>query len=169
MAVINGGEVVGMSTAQERDFIPKGRLRHLLVQHRIGKFRYLVDRFATVNSDLSELLRYVEDKVSKNWAKTIRGRIVGVLLIRFTDFALHPQRYGDGRGDLIFFANYFWVQQYLQRIAKLLIEVYGFPDRYYGFKVKKNKLYDMSKLWARDMLPIVESKMVPHYKRLQLR
>ncbi len=164
MAIINGREVIGMTWADEREFIDE-KNRHLLLQHRTKYFYHLVDRLRMVNPDLDTLLCYVKDNVSVNMYKTIRGRIIGLMLIRYTNFLLHPQWYAH-KGDLIFFANYFHIQQYLQRMVKVLICNYDYPDRYYGFKIKKHKLLKMSELFAQGMLPTVEKKMLPHYKKL---
>ncbi len=164
MRYINGGEVASVSSLDEYEFISR-KNRHLLVQHRSKKFSYLADRMVMVNSDLRDLLSYVRDEVSENWYKTIKGRIIGMLLIRYVIFSLYPQQYGH-RGELILYANYSIIKNYLQRIVKVLICNYDYPDKYYRFKIEKNDLYQLSQLFYDRMEPTVTKVMVPHYKRL---
>ena len=159
----NGGEVFGMTTTEDRKSYPK-EIRHKLLQHRSKHFHFLVDRLTIINSDLREVLRYVRDNVSERWYKSIKGRISGLMLIRYMEYLMYPQQYAY-RGDLIFYANYSIVKSYLQRLAKVLILNYELPNRYYGFKVPTEDLYRQSILWTDEMLPTAE-KMVKHLHSL---
>lgn len=165
MAIINGGEVKGMCWKSEREFISK-KHRHLLLQHRAKNFTYLVDRIAMVCPELQELLLLIKNNITIKGYKDLRGRIVGFMLIRYTDFVLHPQQYSH-KGDLIFLANWFLIQQHLFRVVGKLKHLAFIPkEKYYKFKIKKTKLYELSKLYAEKMLPITQEKLVPHYKKL---
>lgn len=165
MAYINGGQVLGMTLKDEYAFISR-RNRHLLLENRSKHYHYLIDRMVMVCPDLRELLSYVRDNISTKWYSTIRGSLVGLMLIRYTHYFLYPQQYSH-RGDLILFANYFLLQQYLFRIAGVLVNEYNFPNKYYGFKIKKDKLYKLSELFYDELQSVVTEKLVPHYKKLQ--
>ncbi|CAI6151285.1 MAG: hypothetical protein SPLUMA2_SPLUMAMAG2_00113 [uncultured Sulfurimonas sp.] len=161
--VYNGGLVVGMTTTEDRKTYPQ-EIRHKLLNHRAKNYHYLVDRLMIVNSDLREVLEYVRSNVSENWYKTIKGRIVGLMLVRCMDYELYPAK-SSHRGDLIFYANYAIIQSYLFRLVKVLILHYDFPHRYYAFKVPSDELYKQSVLWF-DSMYEDSIKMVKHYKRL---
>ena len=123
MGCINGGEVTGFTMADEYELLPDRYKSSVLLNGKPKKFQYLADRMIMVNPQLSELLSYVRDKVSVNWYKTIRGKIINLMLTRYMYFHMYPQRYGH-RMELILYANYFIIQQYLQRIVKVLIKNY---------------------------------------------
>jgi len=165
MAYINGGQVLGMTLKDEYEFISR-KDRHKLLQHRSKHYHHLIDRMAMVNPDLREVLSYVRDNVSKKWYSTIKGSLIGLMMIRYMHYFLYPQQYAY-RGDLILFANYFLLQQYLFRIVGVLIHEYNLPNRYYGFKIKKDKLYKLSELFYDEMEDVVTEKLVPQYKKLE--
>jgi len=161
---INGGLVISIPMSQEYELLPDRYKSSLLLKHRTKKFQYLADRMIMVNPQLKELLSYVRDKVSVRWYKTIRGRILGLVMVRYMVYHMNPQHYSH-RLDLVLFANYSIIQNYLQRIVKVLIKNYGLEDKYYGLKIQKQKLYELSKLWANDMFD-TSLKMVEHYHKL---
>ena len=164
MAVINGGEVLGITFSMERD-IASSYHRYLLVQHRSRRFYYLMDRLRMVCPDLDVLLSHFEDIGNDRLVKYVKGRITRAMLIRYMEFFLHPQQYGH-KGDLIFFSNWIIMVGFLQRLTAVAIHNYNLPDRLYTFTIPTDKLHKHSKLWAKDMLPIVQDKMIPHYYKL---
>ncbi len=164
MAVINGGLVLGLSVAEEVELVSR-KNRHLLLQHRAKHFYYLFDRLVMSCSDIQMLTEYVKDKVSDHWYRNIRGRVVGMVLIRYMNYLLNPQWYAY-RGDLIFYANWVIIQQYLQRVTKVLILDYGFENKHYAFKIKKDRLFRLSGMFYDDMHDTAK-KMVEHYRKLE--
>lgn len=165
MAYINGGLVLGMTLKEEYAFVSR-KNRHLLLKNRSKNYHYLIDRFVMVCPELNELLSYVRDTISKKWYSTIKGSLVGLMLVRYMHYYMYPQQYAH-RGDLIFFANYFLLQQYLFRIVGVLKHNYNMPkDKYFRFRVKKDKLYKLSELFYDEMHGVVTEKLVPHYKKL---
>ncbi len=105
MAVINGGLVIPIPFSEERRTYPKYE-RYLLVQHRSRQFYYLVDRLSMICPDLDELLRHFKEIGNERLVKYVKGRVIGLLLVRYLYFLLYSQRYSH-RGALIFYANYF--------------------------------------------------------------
>ena len=167
MAYINGNLVVGFDTRQANELFNYNRYhRHLVTQHRTKEFWFIFDRMRMMNPELDEMIRYVEG-ISVKFAKSIRGRVVNMLLIMYMAFLLNPQQYAY-RGDLILYANYRHIQHYFKRMVKILILHYGYPDKFYRFEIKKDKLYKLSQLFADSVHETVEKKMVPHYKRVVL-
>ena len=161
--MIKRGEVIGMTYADERQFLSRYE-RFLLIQHHRKKFYYLFDAMVRVNPDLQKMLDFARRNVSERWAKNIRGRVIGDMLIRYLYFSLHPQQFAF-KGFLVLYANYFYIQQYLQRLACVFVNEYGFEDKHHNFTIKKNNLLKLSKMWAKDMLPYVEEKIVPAYHK----
>lgn len=164
MSYINGGQVISIPMAHEYELLPDRYKHSLLVKHRIKKFQYLVDRMIMVNPQLDELLSYVRDKVSVNWYKTIKGRIISLMMVRYMMFQMNSQWYAN-KMDLLLFANYSIIKNYLQRIIKVLIKNYGLEDKYYKLYIKPKNLHNLSKLWAKDMYD-TSLKMVEHYHKL---
>ena len=164
MAVINGGEVIGISHADIYELVPNKSHRKLLINHRNKKFRYFADRMISENKDLQEVLFYVRDNVSENWFKTLRGTLTSFALIRYMYFQRNPQWYNH-RMDLVFYASYVYLQKQLQRTAKVLIMNYGLEDRFYNFHFTKKKLYYFSELLAEKMYD-TSLDMVKHLEKL---
>ena len=165
MEAFNGGKVISIPMAYEYELLPIRSMRSNLLKHRAKKYYYLVDRLLMVNSELRMILSYVRDKVSVNWYKTIRGAIIGLVLVRYMMFHLNPQWY-QFRMDLVFYANYSIIKNYLQRIIKVLIKNYGLEDKYYKLYITPKNLQMLSKLWAKDMYDD-SIKMMEHYHKLK--
>jgi len=164
MAYINYMNLKGLTLKDEYEFISR-KNRHLLLKNRSKHYHYLIDKMVLVNPDLQELLNYVRT-ISEKWYSTIKGSLVGLMLVRYTHYFLYPQQYAH-RGDLILFINYFLLQQYLFRIVGVLKHNYHMPkDKYFKFKIKKDKLYKLSELFLDEMSDVVISKLVPHYQKL---
>ena len=161
--MINGGEVIGMTYADERQFLSRYE-RFLLTHHHTRHFYHLFDAMVRVNPNLQKMLDFIHKNISERWAKNIRGRVINDLMVRYLYFSLHPQQFAF-KGFLVLYANYFYIQQYLQRLACVLVNEYGFEDKHHNFTIKKNNLLKLSKLWANEMLPYVEDKIVPKYKK----
>jgi len=164
MSYINGGQVISIPMAHEYELLPDRIIAAKLVNGKAKNFQYLADRMLMVNPELKEVLSYVRDKVSVNWYKTIRGRIITLMLTRYMMFQMNPQWYAH-KMDLVLFANYSIIKNYLQRIIKVLIKNYGLEDKYYKLYIKPKNLHNLSKLWARDMYD-TSLKMVEHYHKL---
>ncbi len=135
-----------------------------LFQHNIKKYYYLYDRLLMVSPDLKVLNGYIE-KVSPSWQKRLRGRVLTHFLKAFVVFSANPQHYG-GYGDYIMASNYGRLIEYLKRLVKMMIKVYGIPsNKYYGFGIKKDELYYLSGVFASRMIPDT-MKLVPKYESL---
>ena len=166
MSVINGRLVMGLNTTTVNKMFGYDRYkRHLLLQHRSKHYVHLVDKLERINPEFRELLEFIRDNVSVSWYKAVRGRVTGFILIMYLDYHLFPQQYSH-RGDLIYYANAFYIQQYLQRIAKLLRISYNYPSKNYQFKIQKHKLLKFSEYCYDETQEIVTRKMIPHYQRL---
>ena len=165
MGYINGGLVIGMSWHEERAFISR-KNRHLLLQHRAKKYHYLVDWLIPHCSELQELLDVIRLNGSEHGVKGVKGRIIGFMMIRYIDYFLYPQRYAH-KGDLIFYANYFLIQQHLFAVVGKLKHLGQIPkDKYFKFRVKTDTLYKLSQLFYDELQEVVTKKLVPHYKKL---
>ncbi len=158
--------MTSISLAEEYELIPR-KISKLLTQHRTKPYLHLLDRMIMVNPDLKEMLEFVKSKVSENWYKTIRGSILGLFMRRYMLCLMNPQQHAH-RMDLILFANYSIIKNYLQRTVKVLISEYGLKNRYYRFKIKTNELYKLSELWSEELFEVCSNKMIPHYKKLTL-
>jgi len=167
--MINGGLVQAFDTREENALIGYDRyFRVRLVQHHTKKFYHLFDAMVRYCPELQELTEWLH-KHHERLYKYIRGRIIGLMLIRYLAYLLQPQAYAH-RGDLIFFANYKHLQQFLFRMVKMLRMNYNLEapfDRCWSFKIQQKNLYKLSQMWAEDMLPLVEEKLVPKYKKLK--
>lgn len=164
MAVINGREVTGFCFKSEKQLVDK-RVRHLLLQHRSKHYHYLVDRLVSVCPDLLHLFDELERVGYRKTLVDIKGRLVGYMMIRYMEYFLNPQQYAF-KGDLILHANYVMLVKYLTGKVGRLKHEGIIPQYYYTFKILTPKLYQMSKLWANDMMPLVKDKMIPHYHKL---
>ena len=164
MRYINGGLVTSVPMSYEYELLPDRAMSSNLMKNVTRNFYHLFDRMVMVNPDLKEIMDFVRDKVSVNWYRTLRGRVINLMLVRFMVFQMYPQRYNH-QSDLILYANYSIIKHYIQRTVKVLIKCYGLPDRYYKLKIPKEKLYTLSKLWANDMFD-TSVKMVTHYHKL---
>jgi len=162
--IINGGDIMAISKAREYQLLPDKRINRNLIKHRTKQFQHLVDRLLLVCDEMRGVLSYVNSEVSENWYKTIRGTILGMLLVRCMIYQMNPVHY-KYRGDLIFYANYSIIKNYLQRIIKVLICNYGLEDKYYKLFVPKQKLYQLSELFY-DSMYDDSLKMVIHYHKL---
>ncbi len=166
MAYLNGGLQVGISLAGEQDYFPSKYHRYLLVQKDVKSLYYLMDGLLTVCDHLDELLRHLNRTGGERLAKTVVGRIMRAMAIRYTIFSLYPQQFGY-RGDLIFLSNWCVMQEYLQRVTKVAIINYGYSDhQFYNYKIPKAKLYKLSQRWYDAMMPVVQSKIIPHHHDL---
>lgn len=161
MGVINGRLVPGFSSDYE--LIPNRYHRHLLVQHRIKKYWYLFDRLLMVNPDLQVLMKEIKS-VSEGWAKAVKGRVVGKLLILFMEFSMYPQQYSH-RADLMFYASYIFFKKYFQTLHTVLTKRCGKQLDNMTFLVPKKKLLHLSELYA-DELMDEANEMKQHYQRL---
>jgi len=163
MEAFNGGKVISIPMAYEYETVTRYE-RQLLTQHRRQKFQYLADRLLMVNSQLREVLEFVKVNVSEKWYKVIRTRILTLMMIRYMMFQMNPQWYAY-RADLIFYANYSIIKNYLQRTIKVLIKNYGLEDKYYKLYITPKNLKMLSKLWAEDMYD-TSLEMVKHFEKL---
>ena len=164
MSIINGGDVMAISKAREYELLPDRKKAAVLVNGKAKHFQHLVDRMVLVNPDLRVILSYVNNEVSNNWYKTIRGRIITLMLTRCMVFQMNPVHY-KYRMELLLYANYSIIKNYLQRIVKVLINSYGLPNKYYKLFIPQNELYKLSQLWADEMYE-TSLKMVIHYDKL---
>jgi len=170
MAVLNDiGEGVrqySISMAREYELLPDRGKRHLLLQHRTKKYSHLSDKLVDACPELNEVLTHVRDNVSENWYKTIRGRIIGLLLIRCMVYQMSPKCYP--RGDLLLYSNWSIVKSYIQRTIKILILTpeYALPNKYYKLQIPQQKLYELSQLFY-DEFYEDSVKMMHHYEKLQ--
>jgi len=163
--IYNGGMVLGMTWSEEREFISKTN-RHKLLQHRSKHYHYLVDRIAMVCSELEELIDVIKINSKEHAVKTLKGRLIGFLLIRYLAYFLNPQQYSY-RGDLIFHASYFLIQQHLFAVVGKLKHLGHIPkDRYFKFRIKTDDLYKLSVLFYDVLEDVIQKKILPHYLRL---
>ena len=165
MAVINGNLVTPILGAEEREFVGDQYTRIRLLQHTSKHYHYTIDRLLMVCPDLASLLSHFKEIGNERLVKYVKGRIVGMVLIRFTMYFFAPQQYAH-RFDLMFFAQWTAIRNWLQRMVKTAILAYGFPNKYYNFEIKKANLLKMSHYFARELGDVAEKKMLPHYKRL---
>jgi len=165
MAYINGGLVLPITHRDIYDLVPNKSHHKYLTQHRTPKFIHLADRLISVNPDLQEMLGFIRDNVSKSWIKRIKGYIIGYALRMYMFYNLNPQWYAY-RMDLLFYASYVFIQKYLQRLASVMINEYGYTNKFYNFYIPKDKLYSLSKLYA-DSMYETSLDMVKHLKKLQ--
>ena len=165
MAVINGGLVPSISSARLYEELNYNKTHSkYLTQHRTPKFRYLADRMVMVNPQLKEVLEFVKG-ISEHWYISIKSAIVGRFLRMYMVFQMYPQQFNH-QAELLLFANYSIIKNYLQRIIKVLISNYGFEDKYYKLYIPKKKLHSLSKLWAKDTFQ-TSLYMVKHYEKLK--
>ena len=164
MRVINGGLVNSFSMRDEYELLPDRDKHRNLIKHRTKKYQYLVDRMLMMNPELSRLMKFIGDRVSKNWVKTIRGRLISLMLVRYMAYNMNPQ-WSAYRHDLILFGNYSILQNYLHRIVKVLILNYNLPSKLYKLTISKKNLQLLSQLWANDMYDD-SVKMLKHYYKL---
>ena len=163
--IYNGGNVTGLDWSSERNFLTRHQ-RHLLLQHRSKKYHHLVDRLILHCNELQELFNIIRANSGSHAVKTLRGRIVGMMMIRYLDYFLYPQRY-NYQGELIFYANYVFIQQHLFTVVGKLKHL-GHIDksRYFKFRIKTESLYKLSNLFYEALQAIVQKEMLSHYKRL---
>ena len=167
MSINNGGEVIGMTYHDERQFLSRYN-RFILTHHHTKRFYHLFDAMLRVNPELREMVVFVRKNVSENWWKNIRGRVINDLMVRYLYYSLHPQQYAF-KGYLVLYANYFYIQQYLQRIVRVLIENYNYESKFYNFAIKTESLLRLSNLWGDEMIPFAKDKLVSDYNRLMSR
>ncbi len=167
MAYINGGLVYPITFSMESDYVEKYH-RYLLVQHRSRQFYYLMDRLLLICPDLQALFDHFRAIGNERMIKYVKGRITRAMLIRYMIFLMYPQQFAH-RGDLLFYANWVVLQGFLQRFTRVSIECYGLPNKFYGFKLDKHKLFKTSGQWYDAMEPVARLKMIPHFHRLMER
>ncbi len=165
MKYINGGLVKPVTMKEQYALLPDRIKAEYIVKNRTKKYWYLADRMVMVNPDLKNMLDYVRTNVSDHWYKTITGRIINLMLYRYMWYKMNPQHF-QYRGDLILFANYMIIQNFLQRTAGILKKEYGYEKKFHNFWIKKKDLYKLSVLWYEDMIGEMDM-MVKHHNRLK--
>ena len=89
MAYHNGNLVSGMPWKSEREFVGDQYTRIRLLQHTSKHYHYTIDRLAAVCPDLADLLNHFKSIGNNRVVEYIKGRIVGMVLIRYLAFFLH--------------------------------------------------------------------------------
>ena len=163
MAVYNGGTITSIPSYYR--YMTRYQ-RQLLLKHRAKHFHHIADMIIRSTPELPEMLEFVKNEVSENWYKTIRGHLVWEVMVRYVIFCLNPQHYAH-RGDLIFYANYVHLQQYLQRIVSVLINEYNYPHKYHPFKINGDRLYKMSCIFADELIPYTQKVLLPHWEKIK--
>ena len=164
IVIHNGRIVVPIALSAEQDYFTKYE-RFLLVQNRIGKFHYLVDRIMLVCPDLTAILNHFREIGNERVVKYLKGRIVGILLIRYMLYLENPQHQGH-RMDLVLNANWIVIVGMLRGWAGMAIKCYGLPNKFYSFKIKAPALNRLS-LHFVDEFYEVAKKMVVHHAKLK--
>ncbi len=137
----------------------------LLFQHHSKDYYYLVDRMVMVSPELKVVMDSVGG-VSKRWLKSVKGRIVGMMLRRYMMYLDNGNWYGN-HGNYFFSANYSIIKSYLQRVIKVLINNYGLHNKYYKLQIPKSKLIKLSELFYTGMIPLCE-RLLPRYRKMIL-
>ena len=134
-----------------------------LFQHHIKNYYHLYDRLMMYSPDLKELDSMIK-KISPSWQKRLRGRVLTHFLKAFQVFSATPQSFGYF-GDYIMACNYGKLRAYFKKLIKMMIKVYGIPNRYYHFNIERKDLYYISNIFASQMLPLT-NKLVPKHLKL---
>jgi len=135
----------------------------LLFQHHSKDYYYLVDRIVMVSPEWKVVFDAIGG-VSKRWLKSVKGRIVGIMLRRYMMYLDNPQWYGN-YGDYFFASTYSIIKSYLQRVIKVLINNYGLHNKYYKLQIPKHKLIKLSELFYTGMIPLCE-RLLPRYRKM---
>jgi len=114
-----------------------------------------------------ELQRLIEavGEVSEHWVKNIKGSLVGMMLRRYMVFFDNPQHYGHV-GETFFATNFSQLIAYLRRIVKAVQIGYGYDFGYMSFKLDKQVLLELSRLWFVEMQELVYG-LLSKYRSLE--
>ena len=162
----NDKKILGLDWDSERKLTSKHN-RHLLLQHRAKKYHYLVDRLMLHCCELQELFNIIRANSGSHAVKTLRGRIVGLMMIRYLDYFLYPQRY-NYQGEMILYVNYIFIQQHLFGVVGKLKHLKHIDkNKYFKFRIKTEPLYKLSNYFYDELQSMVQNELVPHYERLK--
>jgi len=192
MAVINGGlvhHITELDLYQHFGGNSRRKIaREVFRTERVGRFYYIVDTMMRRHCpDLDYMLKWCE-KNSPHFGKTIRGDLVNMVLDRSlwyfdnykidndNDYQLEngkplkaPKLRDSARFDLVFFANWSYINKALINFYYVLMKGYGMPRRTHRvrFWIDKENLYKISVKWAEESLPFITYIASPHLKLIK--